>query len=69
MTEENQKQIINETDQWKVVPGWTRYEVNKYGDLRNFKTKKVLKKLGNSRGYWFYICTKDEDNRQHILFS
>lgn len=55
----------NEYDEWKQVPGWSRYEVNKYGDLRNIKTKKQLKKIDNNRGYWIYRCVKDGDNRPH----
>ena len=62
--EENNQQIKNE---WRIVPGWTKYEVNKCGDLRNFKTKKELKKQDSHRGYWIYICIRDDDNKQHIL--
>ena len=61
---------IDEHDEWKQVPGWSKYEVNKYGDLRNLKTKKLLKKIDNNRGYWIYSCCKDEDNRPkrtHVL--
>ena len=41
--EENNIQI-NEHDEWKQVPGWSKYEVNKYGDVRNIKSKKINEK-------------------------
>ena len=37
---------------WKVVRGFN-YEVNTLGDVRNYKTKRVLKPQLNSRGYYF----------------
>lgn len=62
--EQKEKELLN--DNWKTVPGWTRYEVNQYRVLRN-KKKHIMTAKDNKRGYLIYIVLKDEDNKPHIL--
>ena len=36
---------------WKVIKGFPNYEVSTYGNVRNIKTKKMLKPFKNNYGY------------------
>ena len=36
---------------WKAIKGFPDYEVSTYGNVRNAKTKKILKPFKNSHGY------------------
>lgn len=42
---------------WKVIPKFNKYEISNLGNVRNKKTKKVLKKyiLDHSRKHWVYL--------------
>lgn len=64
---EEQKKLELSNDNWKIVPNWSRYEVNQYRILRNKKTKHILTSKDNKRGYLIYLVLRDDDNRIHIL--
>ena len=36
---------------WAKINGWPNYEVSTYGNVKNVKTKKILKPFKNLRGY------------------
>ena len=60
--EENNTQI-NEHTEWNQVPGRSQYQPTRPHPLQPLKSKKLMKKIDNNRGYWIYRCRKDGDNR------
>lgn len=60
--QEEQEQNI-----YKQVPGWSLYEVNAFGELRNIKTKYILKGKDENKLNCYYQnlewCTSSYNNR------
>ena len=42
---------MNQIEQWKKVAGFETYSVSDQGNVRNDKTKRILKLTPNSHGY------------------
>lgn len=55
-----------ERDVWKEIPGFSKYEVNLYGEVRN---KKTLYKMVFDTKYWNYPTYKlrGDDNKIHYV--
>ena len=47
---------------WKIIPGFTRYEVSNLGNLKNIKTKKILK-FSLICNYYIVSIYRDDNNR------
>lgn len=48
---------MKEKEIWKVIPKFNKYEISNFGNVRNKKTKKLLKKYitKHSRKHWVYL--------------
>lgn len=47
-------------EEWRVIPGFTRYEITKDGDIRNRTTRRLLTEHENPKtGAWYYSLIKD----------
>lgn len=49
---------------WKIIEGYSNYEVNELGQVRNIKTHKILKSYDNKRGY-LRVSLSGDDGKQH----
>ena len=47
---------------WKTIPGFSKYEVNNMSEIRNKKTKRVLKTNKEQR-----VDLSDENNKKHMV--
>lgn len=45
---------------WKSIPGFSRYEINQLGVIRNTVTEKVMKQRLNMSGYWCLNLVNDK---------
>ena len=59
-------------EEWKIINRFPNYEAGSEGDIRNAKTKRVLKKQVGTRGYekvTVYKDNKPHDKRVHRLIA
>ncbi len=49
---------------WRIIPGFSKYEASSDGFVRNAQTKHVLKSQ-NARG-WLRLCIKSDAGRRTI---
>src|SRR4029078_1977468 len=47
-------------DEWKIIPGFSKYECNKKEQIRNVITKYILKGLQRNNGYIYYTIKNDD---------
>lgn len=52
---------------YKQIPGYSNYEISDCGEVRNIKTKRVLKKR-LFRNNYYRINLIGDDNKSHTLF-
>lgn len=50
-------------DCWKPIPEFSRYEINKNGDIRNRITGKFIKDRRNENGYHIVSIIRDSDSK------
>ena len=49
---------------WKVIPGYTRYEISTHGSVRHIKHKRILKQIPNFEDCLQVNIHNDSLNRQ-----
>lgn len=55
---------LDEIDEWKVIPGFSKYEVSRWGEVRNKATLQVLKPGAVEGGYQRVSVSDDENKRK-----
>lgn len=53
---------------WKTIANHDNYEVNRLGDIRNKKTKKILKPFDDKRGY-LRVKLDGKNVKVHIIVA
>ena len=47
-------------EEWRTIPGFTKYEITQDGDVRNRETRRLLKEVQNKRtGHYHYTLWRD----------
>jgi hypothetical protein len=68
----NNLQVINNVERWKVIEGYDNYSVSTYGRVRNNTTNRILKPGIDRNGYQFiglYVNNNNNIMRIHRLVA
>jgi len=51
-------------EEWRTIPGFTKYEITVDGDIRNRRTHQLLKEVQNKRtGAYSYTLWRDNNTK------
>lgn len=54
---------VNEISEFRFIPGFTRYQINRNGEVYSNVVKRLISPYVDSVGYWMYGITPDLGNR------
>ena len=60
----NNKSIV--WKQWNTIPGFSKYEINQFGEIRNIETSKILKPILKNKKYSRLYVTLIDDNGNKV---
>ena len=54
-------------EEYKTIKGYSKYEVSNFGNVRNFKTHRILTPKRNSTGYMLVNLYKDYESKSFTI--
>ena len=54
-------------EEYKTIKGYSKYEVSNFGNVRNFKTHRILTPKRNSTGYMLVNLYKDYKSKSFTI--
>lgn len=58
-----------DTEEWRIIPRFKRYEVSSHGRVRNTKSNKVMNQMRRGRHYWVLLYCDDRNVREWVRVS